>query len=142
MQLEELGHLIQLQEEPFALSVVTPLMQRCLKSFAAHSAMSFFIDTSASCDQVNTALTLVLVATKAGAVPVGVSLHASQSEASYQTVFQQLRELWSAISNSTFIGNFMTDDGKALKNPLSVVWPEVRQLLCLFHVPQAVWRWL
>ena len=39
--------------------------------------------------QVNTSLTLVLIATKAGTVPIGVSLHDSQTEASYNTVFSQ-----------------------------------------------------
>jgi len=138
--LEQQGFKIQLQEEPFALSVITPLMQRILQSIAGRT-VSLFIDTSSSCDQLNTALTLVLVDTKAGAVPIGVCLHDSQSEASYKTVFTQLKESWLSIATVP-IENFMTDDSSAIKNALAVVWPDVRQLLCLFHVPQAVWRWL
>jgi len=139
-ELKQKGFRIQLQQEPFALSVVTPLMQRTLQSATGRTA-SFFIDTSSSCDQLNTALTLVLLDTKAGAVPVGVCLHDSQSEASYKTVFSQLNDIWSSIG-TVLIENFMTDDSTAIKNALAVVWPDVRQLLCLFHVPQAVWRWL
>jgi hypothetical protein len=115
-------------------------MQRTLQSAAGRS-VSFFVDTSSSCDQFNTALTLVLVDTKAGAVPVGVCLHDNQSEASYKTVFGQLKDSWLSITTVP-IENFMTDDSSAIKNALAVVWPDVRQLLCLFHVPQAVWRWL
>ena len=36
----------------------------------------------------------------------------------------------------------MTDDCEALKNALATVWPETQQLLCDWHVMQAVWRWL
>ena len=36
----------------------------------------------------------------------------------------------------------MTDDCEALKNALAAVWPETKQLLCDWHVQQAVWRWL
>src|ERR1700733_12080726 len=139
-KLQEQGHLVTMQERPFALSVVTPLMQRALKAVALNFPTSFFVDTSSSCDQINTALTLVLVATKAGAVPVGVSLHDSQSEASYETVFHQLNDIWCSVVPTVPITNFMTDGSAALKNALLTVWPDVRQLLCGFHVCQAVWR--
>ena len=138
--LELQGCVVRLQEQPFALSVCTPLMQRALLSDT--DARSLFIDTSASCDQLNTSLTLMLVATKAGAVPVGVSLHDSQNELSYATVFAQLKEMWATVCPAAAIANFMTDDSKAMKLALKTVWPDVRQLLCLFHVPQALWRWL
>ena len=36
----------------------------------------------------------------------------------------------------------MTDDADAMKNALASVWPGTRQLLCLLHVLQALWRWL
>src|ERR1700733_2129014 len=94
-KLQEQGHLVTMQETPFALSVVTPLMQRALKAVSVNFPTSFFVDTSSSCDQINTALTLV--ATKAGAVPVGVSLHDSQSEASYETVVHQLNDIWCSV---------------------------------------------
>ena len=90
-QLESKGHKILLQQEPFILTIITPLMQRVLQTYSTQP-QSIFIDSSASCDQVNTWLTLVVIATKAGAVPIGVSLHDSQTESSYNTVFSQLRE--------------------------------------------------
>lgn len=36
----------------------------------------------------------------------------------------------------------MTDDSTPLHNALKAVWPHSKQTLCLFHVPQANWRWL
>ena len=74
-ELQDSGCKVMLQEVPFVMAVTTPLMQRTL--LMESSARSFFIDTSSSCDQMNTALTLVLVSTKAGAVPVGVCLYDS-----------------------------------------------------------------
>jgi len=84
----------------------------------------------------------VFVATNAGAVPVSVSLHESQSESSHTTVFMQVRDIWLSICPAVVIANFMTDDSKPMKSALTTIWPHVRQLLCLFHVPQALWRWL
>lgn len=37
---------------------------------------------------------------------------------------------------------FLTDDSKAEKGAIAQVFPEATQLLCIFHLLQAVWRWL
>ena len=37
---------------------------------------------------------------------------------------------------------FMTDDADAEINALKTVWPESKLLLCVWHVLNAVWRWL
>ena len=36
----------------------------------------------------------------------------------------------------------MTDDSASERNALKATWPEATQLLCIFHVLQATWRWL
>jgi MULE transposase domain len=51
-----------------------------------------------------------------------------------------MKELWSDCKIS--ITCFMTDDSKALKSALKMIWPEVIQLICQFHVMSAVWNWL
>jgi MULE transposase domain len=51
-----------------------------------------------------------------------------------------MKELWSDFKFS--IACFMTDDSKALKSALKMIWPEVIQLLCQCHVMSAVWNWL
>ena len=135
--MESKGHKVLLRQEQFILIIITTLMQRILQTYSTQP-QSIFIDSSASCDQVNTSLTLVLIATKAGAVPTSVSLHDSQTKASY-TVFSQLRESWAAISPIQLV-SIMTDDAAAMKNALASVWPRTRQPLCLFHVLQALWR--
>ena len=37
---------------------------------------------------------------------------------------------------------FMTDDADAEINALRAVWPDAKLLLCVWHVLNAVWRWL
>lgn len=36
----------------------------------------------------------------------------------------------------------MTDNSRPEKDVLHDVWPSAKQLLCIFHVLQAEWRWL
>jgi hypothetical protein len=37
---------------------------------------------------------------------------------------------------------FMTDDADAEINALRAVWPDAELLLCVWHVLNAVWRWM
>ena len=71
-------------------------MRHILQTYSTQP-QTIFIDSSASCDQENTSMTLVLIKTTAGAVLIGVSHHDCQTESSYNTVFSQLRESWAAI---------------------------------------------
>lgn len=44
--------------------------------------------------------------------------------------------------DKAFPAIFMTNDCAANRNALSKIFPQSKLLLCTFHVPQAVWRWL
>lgn len=74
-------------------------------------------------------------------MPVGAALHANQREESYKKIFSSFRSLWGETI-LTKIVNFMTDDSSALKNGLKDIFPTIKQLLCHFHLMQALWRWL
>lgn len=130
---------IELEEDPFSLVIITPLMKRMVQFL--DKSHSVFIDSTASCDQAKSSMTVFLVETKAGAIPVGIAIHKFQSEDNYTAVIRMLKRLWSEINLFT-IENFMTDDSAALKAALRNLFPNVRQLLCQFHVPQTFWRWL
>jgi len=102
-----------------------------------------FVDSTASCDAQNHSITFMLMPCAAGAVPVAVIITDGQAKKDYTAGFRQLRECGLRL----FGGNgypevFMTDDSDAEQQALHAVWPESRQTLCLFHVPQANWRWL
>lgn len=65
-----------------------------------------------------------------------------QSYISYSTGFGLVKSLL----EDSFGGNgypqlFMTDCATAEINALEKTWPESKNLLCIFHVCQAVWRW-
>ena len=67
-----------------------------------------------------------------------------QRQADYETNFNLLKQ---AVGENLF-GNqhyhkvFLTDDGLAEQNAIKSPFPESGSKLCLFHVDQAVWRWL
>ena len=63
---------------PYSVLVSTPIMQRAHHLKA--SSEIIFIDSSSSCDVTQTAVTLVLTASKAGAVPLAVLLHENQTQ--------------------------------------------------------------
>ncbi|KAL1471134.1 hypothetical protein MTO96_040086, partial [Rhipicephalus appendiculatus] len=102
-----------------------------------------FTDSTASCDTTKCTVTVVLVATKAGAVPIAVLLHNEQSTDGYLMAFGLLKDKFPACFGGLPAPQvFMTDNSAAEKAALQQTWPTVRQLLCHFHVAQAEWRWL
>lgn len=126
---------------PWAVIIVTPIMKRCQD--LTHSGETIFIDSTSSVDATQSTLTIMLTASKAGALPIAIFVHEGQTEESYFQIFTLLNK----YSTSAFGGKkspmaFMTDNSSAEKNALRMVWPESRQLLCHFHVAQAEWRWL
>jgi len=70
--------------------IVTPIMKR------AHSLPEaseiIFTDSTASCDAENTVVSIVLTATKGGAVPLCVLLHNRQDTAGYIHAYQMLAQ--------------------------------------------------
>ena len=65
ISLENQGNALRILDDPFLISVVTPVMMRTLASVAGQR-QQVFLDATSSCDQMNTALTMFLIATKAG----------------------------------------------------------------------------
>lgn len=53
-----------------------------------------FVDSTSSCDTTRCTVTVVLVATSAGAVPVAVLLHNEQSTAGYLAAFKLLKDTY------------------------------------------------
>lgn len=138
---EENGIKICFSEDPFAVVIVTPIMQRAhdLKS----SVEIVFVDSTSSCDPENHSITFMLCPCSAGAVPLAVIITKGQTQEAYQKGF----ELVKIALKKTFNGKgnpaiFMTDDSEAEIKALSQVWPLSKNFLCVFHVLQSIWRWL
>lgn len=136
------GAKVAVQEQPFAVAILTPIMARAHKGSWAHDVC--FVDSTASCDAENHVITFMLTPTVAGAVPLAVVVTDSTSTVSYTAGFKLLQSI---LPHESFGGQgypsiFVTDDSEAERSALSQCWPESVQRLCLFHVAQAVWRWL
>ncbi len=103
-----------------------------------------FVDTTSSCDAESHAVTFLLAPCSAGAVPVGIIISRGQGEEAYTQGFTLLRECLhqSGFNLSGSPKLFLTDNSEAEIKALKKTWPQSNNLLCIFHVGQAVWRWL
>ncbi|KAH8040160.1 hypothetical protein HPB51_009538 [Rhipicephalus microplus] len=102
-----------------------------------------FVDSTASCDTTKCTVTVVLTATKAGAVPLAVLIHKEQSTDGYLATFKLLKEAHSlCFGGQPAPQVLMSDNSSAEKATLQQTWPSASQLLCHFHVAQVEWRWL
>lgn len=77
------------EDDFWAVLVVTPIMRRAQQLESARDII--FVDSTASCDETKSNVTVLLTATKAGAVPIGVLIHSSQSTCGYEVAFRLLK---------------------------------------------------
>lgn len=74
------------------------------------SSEIIFVDSTGSCDDGQSTLTVLLAATKAGAVPIAAVVHSSQSTLGYCTAFGLIKQHFpqcfggSAVSNPYILG--------------------------------------
>lgn len=102
-----------------------------------------FVDSTSSCDPENHCITFLLTPCAAGAAPLGVLITKGQSEESYKAGFLLIKNnVQNAFGGKGFPTIFLTDNSDAEINALKAVWPNSKSFLCIFHVLQAVWRWL
>ncbi|GFW99443.1 retrovirus-related Pol polyprotein from transposon 412 [Trichonephila clavipes] len=81
---------VKVHEDPlWAVLLVTPLMKRNHHLFSSKEIT--FIDSTSSCEASSSTITILLSATKAGALPLAVMVHASQSIQNYINAFQLLK---------------------------------------------------
>jgi len=102
-----------------------------------------FVDTTSCCDSEDHYITFVLTPCAAGAVPLGIIITKQQSYNAYVAGFRLLKGAFKPSFNGKGFPNiFLTDQSEAEITAFETVWPESTNLLCIFHVLQAVWRWL
>ncbi|KAE9523044.1 hypothetical protein AGLY_016551 [Aphis glycines] len=127
--------IVKFQEDPFAITIITPIMQRAHNlKFAKDNA---FVDSTASYDSQ---ITFMLTACGIGAVPLAVMITKGQSLDDYIAVFKLLKEAVPlAFCSQGYRLQFLTDDSEAERQALQYVWPNSKSLLCRFHICQSVW---
>lgn len=137
------GNTVVLQRNPLAVLVLTPIMQRAHRLPSASEIV--FCDSASCCDRGGHILTFLMALSPVGGVPLAVFITDSTTKESYIAAFNLLVE---ALGDDAFCGRscgpqiFMTDDSDPERDALDYVWRGSILLLCIFHVAQAVWRWL
>jgi len=128
-------------ENPFAVVIITPIMQRAHElPFSKDIA---FVDSTSSCDAQGHSVMFMLTACGIGAVPLAIMITKNQSIADYKAAFNLIKtSIPNGFGNQDFPLQFITDDSDAERQALKSVFPESKLLLCRFHVLQSVWRWL
>ncbi|ROJ26343.1 hypothetical protein DPX16_12505 [Anabarilius grahami] len=126
------------------VAICSPLMKRTHS--LSNSGEMCFMDSSGNMDRENCRVFLLLTHTCAGGLPLGIVKTQSEDE---RTISEGLELFKSLLTKDAFGGRgeagpcvFLTDDSKAEKGAIAQVFPEATQLLCIFHLLQAVWRWL
>ncbi|GFR10665.1 SWIM-type domain-containing protein [Trichonephila clavata] len=125
----------------WAVLLVTPPMKRNHPLSASKEII--LIDSTASCETSSSTITIMLSATKVGALPLAVMIRASQCMQNYINAFELLKMNFpQCFGGQDHPDICMSDDSSAEKGALAAIWPEAKQSLCHFHVAQAEWRWL
>lgn len=92
------------RESPWAVVLVTEVMKRTHALTTADELV--FIDSSTSCDVTHSTVTTLLTASKAGALPLAILLHATQSSESYKNAFALLQQTYPLCFNGKSVRLF------------------------------------
>ncbi|XP_062391790.1 uncharacterized protein LOC134079728 [Sardina pilchardus] len=137
--------LLKLDGNQTIIAICTPLMKR-VHALVRHSAEIVFVDSSGNCDRTNSRIFLLLTHSAAGGLPLGVVITTSESQ---NTITAGLKLLKDLLPQDAFSGRgdlgpqvVMTDDCQALRQAVLDVYPQTHPILCVFHILQAMWRWL
>nr|CAB3263138.1 uncharacterized protein LOC104265534 [Phallusia mammillata] len=130
-------------EGSYVCAIVSPIMERIHKMMIQSSEI-VFVDSTSNLDQTNASLTVLLCGSPIGALPLGAIISSGQDQRCFTKGLQLLKTMLGEFGFHYTCSPkvFMTDDCAAETNALHEVWPDSSQLLCIFHVLQAVWRWL
>ncbi|CAG5043458.1 unnamed protein product [Parnassius apollo] len=86
----EKGYTILSKPYPRIIVIITPIKKRVFLSTAYENMI--FVDTTSSCDQTSSAITLVFTSHKIGGLPLVCAIHTEQNEPNYTLVFGTIKE--------------------------------------------------
>ncbi|KAK3912996.1 Zinc finger and BTB domain-containing protein 11 [Frankliniella fusca] len=128
------------------VSICSPMMKR-IHTHHKSSGEVMFIDSSGSMDNNNARVFVMLTPSVAGGLPIGLLITFSENENVITAALQKWIEI---LPKHAFYGRgpkqgpkiILSDDHSASRNSLRYCWPETVLLLCIFHVLQAMWRYV
>ncbi|KAG1662450.1 hypothetical protein GQR58_020947 [Nymphon striatum] len=128
-----------------AVALCTPLMKRVHQKHK-YSGELVFIDASGGMDRYDCRIFMMLTHSAAGGLPLGCLIVTSKSR---ECITEALRLYLDIVPNDAFFGRgsrgpivFLSDDSEAERQSLEEVFPEATLVLCVFHLLQAIWRFL
>ena len=129
-----------------AVVIVTPLMSRVHK-YVRHAGELVFMDSTSNVDEKGSRFFMLCTHSAAGGLPLAVIITNNETE---KTLTMALELLKKHLPEVAFYGRgkdigpliFLTDNNNEERSSLHAVWPSSVLLLCLFHVMEALWRWL
>ena len=136
----------QYESGDFIVAICDPLSQRVHEVVPAAGDICF-VDATSNCDLQDTKIFRFITVSPAGGLPLGMCFTSNETEDTLVDAFSLLRDV---IPDTGFYGKgrlegptiFLTDDCDSEMNALKKVWPKSIHLLCVWHVMNAVWRWL
>lgn len=125
--------------------VCSPLMKRVLTHLQTAGEV-MFIDSSGNMDNCNARVFVMLTASVVCGLPEGLMITFSETE----EVITCALGLWKTLlPKGAFYGRgqdgpkiIMSDDSTAERSSLKTMFPLAILLLCIFHVLQAMWRYI
>ena len=127
---------------PFLLALVTPLLARIHK-MVTQSAKLVFCDSTASLDNLNTAVFILSCGTSVGALPLAAVMTFSEDAVTLSAGFTALCHI---LPKCAFFGRgphlgpltLLTDDCASEWIALKGAWPQAELHLCVFHYLQRI----
>ena len=101
------------------------------------------IDSSGGMDRTCGHLFNLVIPNPIGGLSIGMFITFSESKTDISIGLNLLKEIWSENKVQTFNPKcIMSDDSASQIGAVSEVFPNSTIFLCIFHVKQALWRWL
>ena len=129
-----------------AVVIVDPFMQRVHQTIP-QSGDIVMIDATSNLDRNDSKLIHIVCPSPIGALPLADIIVTREDIGTLEFAFGLLK---SVLPEKAFFGRgvdtgpqvIMTDDCDGERAALAGTWPDSVQLLCIFHVLQAMWTWL
>ena len=127
--------------------VICSLIMYCAHKYFQQSSELVFMDATSSLDRFSCPMYILSTGSASGVVLLGVFVVFNETAS---TITDGLNLLKSIMPSDAFFGKggntgptlFLTDELSSQREALRKVWPNARQLLCLFHYLQCWWKWL
>ena len=143
---QELAKIRQKENGQYYVICCEPMSRRAHEMLPA-SGDIVLIDSTSSLDNHDSKFFRLLCSSPIGGIPLGWVLISHESESLLTEAFTLFRE---TLPQSAFFKRgpvkgprlFLSDDATSEHNMLRNVWPDSQVLLCVWHVQQALWRYL